>query len=69
MKIRNGLLIIEIVIFTAFWIVVFGGAIDEFNTIIFFEPVFTYVLIGMSILTGMLIGGSVERWDQERQVK
>ena len=65
----NGLIIIETVLFTGFWILAFGGGISSFNTIIFFEPGFTYCLIAISILNGMLIGGIYERWDQERQLR
>jgi len=65
----NGLIIIELVAFAIFWIAAFGGMIGEFDTIAFFEPKFTYALIIMSILTGMLIGGLYERWHQERQGK
>jgi hypothetical protein len=53
---RNDvLLVIEIAIVSGFWIFIFGGASDGFNTIIFFEPNFTYGLIVISIVTGMLI--------------
>jgi hypothetical protein len=69
MKFDDGLLIIEIIIFSFFWGFLFGGAIDEFNTIAFFEPRFTYGLIAISILTGMLIGGLYERWYQRRKSK
>lgn len=61
----NALLVIEILIFSGFWFLVITGQFNEFETIAFFEPEFTYALIAMSILTGMLIGGLVERWQQE----
>ena len=63
----NGLIVIELVIFANFWLLAFGGEISEFDTIVFFEPEFVFVLIVMSILTGMLIGGLYERWYQEKQ--
>lgn len=65
----NGLITIELVLFAGFWIFVFGGGSSEFDTIIFFEPRFTYCLIAISILTGMLIGGLYERYHQEQQSK
>lgn len=62
----NALIVIELLLFAAFWLFTFLGGIDEFETIVFFEPEFTYFLIGMAMLTGALIGGLYERWYQER---
>ena len=62
-KSMTPLLFIEIVLFSAFWIFTLLGGIDEFNTLVFIGQGFTYWIIAMSILTGMLIGGTIERFN------
>ena len=65
----SGLLIIECVALAAFWILISTGSVPEFNTIVFFEEGFVYGYTLMSLATGILIGGLIERWQNERQVR
>ena len=62
----NIWIVLDTTIIVVFWILLFGGAIDGFGTIVFFEPGFTYLLILFSILTGAFVGGMYERWYQEK---
>ena len=65
----GGLLIIEGIAFCIFWSLVLTGGVDEFNTIVFFEEGFVYGYTCLSIATGILIGGFIERWQCGRQVR
>jgi hypothetical protein len=59
--------VIDILAFSVFWALILVGFFDEFDTMVFFEPTFTYFLIGTSLLTGMLIGCLSERYIQQVQ--
>jgi len=52
----------ELALFSLFFGLAFSGQIQEFDQIVFFEPEFTYILIAMSVMSGMLIGSLYERY-------
>lgn len=62
----NALMIIEAAGLSLFWVVLFTGGFQAFDTIMFFEPVFTVVLIAFTLITGFLCGAIYERYYQEQ---
>lgn len=62
----NALMIIEAAGLSLFWIVLITGGFQAFDTIMFFEPVFTQVLVAFSLITGFLGGGLYERYYNEQ---
>ena len=56
----------EIIMFSGLWTLLLFAPPSAFKTIMFFEPEFTIAIIAFSILTGMLIGGIIERYLREK---
>ena len=64
----SPLLIIEIILLSGFWVALYlGGIFHEeivpgLDTILFFEPVTVVFMCMITLATGILIGGIIERY-------
>lgn len=62
-KLLTPLAIAEGVALLIFWIMALSGQIQEFDTIMFFEPEMTIISIGMAFVSGIWIGGTIEKYN------